>query len=115
MTNLEMYQIFAPFGPIAPRGATALLDKDREEEDKGIVHTPAYTLKNWKLWDGAVNRYGPPTTERERERVQEHQLNALFLWLLHRRLESMPSALIALESIRSSVHRYRTLQGSSQR
>ena len=68
MTNLEMYQIFAPFGPIAPRGATALLDKDREEEDKGIVHTPAYTLKNWKLWDGAVNRYGPPTTERERER-----------------------------------------------
>ena len=67
MTNLEMYQIFAPFGPIAPRGATALLDKDREEEDKGIVHTPAYTLKNWKLWDGAVNRYGPPTTERERE------------------------------------------------
>lgn len=27
-TNLEMYQIFSAFGPIAPRGATALLDKD---------------------------------------------------------------------------------------
>lgn len=27
-TSLEMYQIFSAFGPIAPRGATALVDKD---------------------------------------------------------------------------------------
>merc|ERR1712014_107424 len=28
MTSLEMYHLFAPFGPIAPRGATAMLDKE---------------------------------------------------------------------------------------
>ena len=41
MTNLEMYQIFAPFGPIAPRGATALLDKARARSKRGTRDTLA--------------------------------------------------------------------------
>lgn len=28
MTNLEMYHVFSPFGPVAPRGATAMIDKE---------------------------------------------------------------------------------------
>mmetsp|Transcript_52637 Transcript_52637/g.118059 ORF Transcript_52637/g.118059 Transcript_52637/m.118059 type:complete len:193 (-) Transcript_52637:82-660(-) len=72
MTNLEMYQIFAPFGPIAPRGATALLDKESGKcTGIGFVNfmTPEAAekairvLNSFPFLDGSwltVKKKGPP-------------------------------------------------------
>eukprot|EP00913_Durusdinium_trenchii_P021556 g20257.t1 len=74
-TNLEMYQIFSAFGPIAPRGATALLDKDTgkctgigfinymnaEAAEKAIR-----ALNSWPFEDGSrltVKKKGPPKSK----------------------------------------------------
>mmetsp|Transcript_55411 Transcript_55411/g.104013 ORF Transcript_55411/g.104013 Transcript_55411/m.104013 type:complete len:185 (-) Transcript_55411:143-697(-) len=74
-TNLEMYQIFSAFGPIAPRGATALLDKDTgkctgigfinymtaEAAEKAIR-----SLNSFPFTDGTrltVKKKGPPKRE----------------------------------------------------
>ncbi|CAK8992959.1 unnamed protein product [Durusdinium trenchii] len=76
-TNLEMYQIFSAFGPIAPRGATALLDKDTgkctgigfinymnaEAAEKAIR-----ALNSWPFEDGSrltVKKKGPPKSKGE--------------------------------------------------
>eukprot|EP00438_Fugacium_kawagutii_P023652 Skav206416 [mRNA] locus=scaffold292:313305:317145:+ [translate_table: standard] len=88
-TSLEMYQIFSAFGPIAPRGATALVDKDTgkctgigfinymssEAAEKAIR-----ALNSWPFEDGTrltVKKKGPPRDkgegkgERRRERNED--------------------------------------------
>ena len=40
MTDLEMYVLFSPFGRIAPRGASARIDKDRTTPGSRWVPVP---------------------------------------------------------------------------
>ncbi|CAE7861434.1 gnt1 [Symbiodinium microadriaticum] len=77
MTNLEMYQIFAPFGPIAPRGATALLDKETGKctgigfvnfMEKDAAERAIRVLNSFPFLDGSwltVKKKGPPKSKGE--------------------------------------------------
>eukprot|EP00440_Ansanella_granifera_P031681 gb/GFBE01034388.1/.p1 GENE.gb/GFBE01034388.1/~~gb/GFBE01034388.1/.p1 ORF type:complete len:139 (+),score=54.60 gb/GFBE01034388.1/:1-417(+) len=77
MTNLEMYQMFAPFGPIAPRGATAMLDKETGKctgigfvnyMDKEAAEKAIRSLNSFPFQDGTwltVKKKGPPKNKGE--------------------------------------------------
>lgn len=79
MTNLEMYQMFSSFGPIAPRGATAMLDKESGKctgigfvnfMDPEAAAKATQALNYFALPDGTwltVKKKGPPKSKGEGE------------------------------------------------
>eukprot|EP00930_Biecheleria_cincta_P063021 TRINITY_DN484_c1_g1_i1.p1 TRINITY_DN484_c1_g1~~TRINITY_DN484_c1_g1_i1.p1 ORF type:complete len:380 (+),score=72.95 TRINITY_DN484_c1_g1_i1:53-1192(+) len=79
MDNLEMYHIFSPFGPVAPRGATAMIDKESGKcTGVGFVNfmqadaagKAIRALNGFPLADGTwltVKKKGPPKNKKEGE------------------------------------------------
>lgn len=77
MTNLEMYQLFSAFGAIAPRGATALQDKETGKctgigfvnfIDSDSAQKAIRALNSFPFTDGSwltVKKKGPPKSKPE--------------------------------------------------
>jgi len=79
MTSLDMYHMFSSFGPIAPRGATAMIDKETDKctgigfinfMEADAAATAIKALNGFPLPDGTwltIKKKGPPKAKKEGE------------------------------------------------
>jgi len=79
MTSLDMYHMFSSFGPIAPRGATAMIDKEADKctgigfvnfMEPEAAQTATRALNGFPLPDGTwltVKKKGPPKNKKDGE------------------------------------------------
>ena len=72
MTDLEMYVLFSPFGRIAPRGASARIDKDGTIQERPKNDLPGESTVRYSVLISPGSQWSQPEeTGRNRKKQEE--------------------------------------------